>query len=251
MSEAGAKVRSRDVPARHGWLWIRDGFRLFVRAPLMCWVAIALWCLLYLLLRGVLSVVGELLFAAIYPALSAGFMLGCQAIERGEELEFAHIVAGFRQPRAQLLKLGAITLAVGLLLGSLALFIAPPDQEALKQLEHPGPEMQQDLLRLMPFVTAQLLASLPILLGNWFAAALIVFHSMPVTHAIRWSVYACIGNLGAFTVYGLASFLLMFVALLPFGLGLVVLLPTLLATTYTSYRDVFASVEPDAPVTTA
>src|SRR5258706_6461449 len=131
LSEAGAKVRSRDVPARHGWLWIRDGFRLFVRAPLMCWVAIALWCLLYLLLRGVLSVVGELLFAAIYPALSAGFMLGCQAIERGEELEFAHIVAGFRQPRAQLLKLGAITLALCPRPGALASLRAPPERGTL------------------------------------------------------------------------------------------------------------------------
>ena len=36
----------------------------------------------------------------------------------------------------------------------------------------------------------------------WFAPPLIAFHGMSATHAIRWSVYAALSNLGAMLVYG-------------------------------------------------
>ena len=40
----------------------------------------------------------------------------------------------------------------------------------------------------------------------WFAPPLIALHDMPVTHAMRWSVYAALANVGAMIVYGLALF---------------------------------------------
>jgi len=73
----------------------------------------------------------------------------------------------------------------------------------------------------------------------WFAPPLIVFHGMPASHAIRWSVYAALSNAGAMIVYGVILMVLMILAWLPFGLGLFVLLPVLVISTYTSYRDIF------------
>jgi uncharacterized membrane protein len=42
-----------------------------------------------------------------------------------------------------------------------------------------------------------------------------------------------------FTVYSLAGFGLSIVAMIPFGLGLLVLVPVITASLYTGYKDVF------------
>ena len=210
----------------------------------MCWVVLALWSLAYLLLKAMAGPYGELAFAMLYPALSAGFIVGCRAIERGDELELAHILAGFRSHFPQLLTLGIISLIAGFLLGWLAAILLPPDPEVIKLLENPTPELRDELPKLLPFAIGQFIASLPVLMANWFAVPLIGLDGMRATHAIRWSVYACIANLGAFTIYGLAAFVLTLLALLPLGLGLILLVPTMAATTYTSYRDVFVADSP-------
>ena len=232
-------VRARDVPAKHGWLWIKQGFGLFRKAPLMWWVVLGLWFLAYLLLRGVLGVYGEIAFALAYPALSAGLMLGCRMLEEGEELEAAHIVAGFRKNFRQLLMLGLITLLAGLVIGWLVSLVFPPDPENIKLLETPGADLRPVLPWLLQTMTVQFIASLPILMAMWFAPALLVFQDMTAGHAIRWSFYACIANIGAFIVYGAASIGLFLLASIPLGLGLIVLIPVLVASTYSSYRDIF------------
>jgi uncharacterized membrane protein len=62
---------------------------------------------------------------------------------------------------------------------------------------------------------------------------------MPMTHAMRWSLYAALANFGAMIVYGLALTGLFFVALVPWGLGLLVVIPMMVISTYIGYREVF------------
>jgi len=239
--ESQKKVTVADVPASHGWLWIRQGFALVRKAPLMWWVVLGLWFLGYLILRAVFGLYGEIAFALIYPALSAGLMLGCKALEEGEELEPAHIVAGFRRNVQQLLLLGIATLIIGLAIAWVVSLVLPPDPENVKLLDTPGADLRPVLPWLLQTMAVQFLASLPILMAMWFAPALLVFHDMSAAHAIRWSFYACIANIGAFIVYGVASVGLFILASIPLGLGLIVLIPVLVASTYISYRDIFAS----------
>ena len=78
----------------------------------------------------------------------------------------------------------------------------------------------------------------------WFAPQLIVFHGMSTSHAIRWSVYASLSNLGAMITYGAVLVLLLTVAWLPLGLGLIVMVPVMVISTYTGYRDVFERKTP-------
>jgi uncharacterized membrane protein len=73
----------------------------------------------------------------------------------------------------------------------------------------------------------------------WFAPALIAFHGLSTSHAIRWSVYAALSNIGAMLVYGFALGAMFFVAVIPWGLGLFVAIPVMLTSTYVGYRDVF------------
>ena len=73
----------------------------------------------------------------------------------------------------------------------------------------------------------------------WFAPPLIALHDMTTTHAMRWSVYAALANLGAMLVYGLVLFVIFFLGILPWGLGLLVVIPMMVISTYIGYREVF------------
>ncbi|MBA2690334.1 MAG: hypothetical protein H0U63_06000 [Burkholderiales bacterium] len=243
-------MRAQDVPANHGWLWIKQGFALFRKAPLMWWVILGLWFLTYRILKAFFGPSGEVAFALFYPTLSAGLMLGCRALETGEELEAAHLVAGFKNNFRQLLLLGSMTLVAGLLIGWLASLIVPADPETLKLLATPGADLRPALPWLLTLLAVQMTASIPVLMAVWFAPPLLVFHRMSAIDAIRWSFYACIANIGAFTIYGVVSLGLTVLASLPLGLGLIVMIPTLVASTYSSYRDIFTET-PAAPAEAA
>jgi uncharacterized membrane protein len=72
----------------------------------------------------------------------------------------------------------------------------------------------------------------------WFAPALVALHAMPAIDAMKLSFKACLANIVPFLMYGLVLTVLMVVAIIPCGLGLLVLLPVMYISYYTSYREV-------------
>ncbi|MEP7371334.1 MAG: hypothetical protein ABI659_03815, partial [Nitrosospira sp.] len=54
------------------------------------------------------------------------------------------------------------------------------------------------------------------------------------------SFFACLKNIIAFQIYGITLVALTILAAMPYGLGLFILVPTLFASIYASYRDIFA-----------
>ena len=56
---------------------------------------------------------------------------------------------------------------------------------------------------------------------------------------MKMSLSACFNNLGSFVVLGVLIYVLIWVALLPLGLGMIVLIPVLAGTLHASYQDVF------------
>jgi hypothetical protein len=98
------------------------------------------------------------------------------------------------------------------------------------------------------------------MMGFWFAPVLAAWHGIGAVKALFFSLLACLMNWRAFLSYGIAAAALMLVmpvvalsaiALLMQGRGgsasvvslvlplVIVLLPTLFASFYASYRDVF------------
>jgi hypothetical protein len=104
---------------------------------------------------------------------------------------------------------------------------------------------------------------LPVLMAFWFAPVLVAWHDMSATKSLFYSFFACLRNWRAFAAYGFAWVLLG--GLLPGTLGtalaiaisggapnpavsqtllfgfLLMLVPTLFASFYASYRDIFAA----------
>jgi uncharacterized membrane protein len=78
-------------------------------------------------------------------------------------------------------------------------------------------------------------------MAAWFAPLLVIFKGTPPLEAMRLSFFACLKNIIAFQIYAVILVVLTIIATVPYGLGLFVLVPTLFASIYTSYKDIFES----------
>ena len=230
-------MQARSVAAGQGWLWIRDGFGLFRQNPVI-WIALFFIYLLICMVLSVVPVVGPIVLNLLAPVFVAGFMMGCRALDAGEELEINHLFAGFKHNTAHLITVGGLYLAgiivvlgvVYVMSGGVLLAADRPEQ-AMGNIEN------SETMLLAALVGLAML--LPLVMAYWFAPALVLFHGARPTDAMRTSFFACLANVVPFTLYSLISMVLLVLAMIPLGLGLLVMIPTMTASLYASYRDIF------------
>jgi uncharacterized membrane protein len=241
-------MEARIVEAGRGWQWIVDGFALFRKNPLV-WIALTVILVLMWMISLMIPMIGPLLFNLFSPALFAGLMIGCKALESGEQLELAHLFAGFQKSASPLVTIGGIYLVgtivvVGIVFVSAGGSMLP----AVMDKSQPDIETMAAAVRSMALgLTLGFAVYIPLLMMIWFAPLLIVFHDQTPVAAMKLSFRACWVNMMPFLVYGLVVLVLWFVASIPLLLGLVVLLPLLICSVYASYKDIFNPAE--APVT--
>ncbi|MDQ3195931.1 MAG: hypothetical protein M3Q32_06065, partial [Pseudomonadota bacterium] len=96
------------APGR-GWQWIIEGFGLFRKNPLI-WIVLSAALFAIAVGLGLIPVLGPLVFYLLSPIFLAGLMLACRALEKGDEIEIAHLFAGFRVNTSQLITIGGIYL---------------------------------------------------------------------------------------------------------------------------------------------
>jgi hypothetical protein len=238
------------VAAGKGWQWIVDGYALFRRSPAM-WLALTVLLGVIWLGTMIIPVLGPLLFNLFSPALFAGLMIGCRAVENGEKLEIRHLFAGFKERIAPLVTVGGVHL-IGTIIVVGTVLIASGGTKLPAVLSNPGADVEtlRAALRSMAFALAVGAAIyLPLIMLIWFAPLLVVFDNLTPFAAMKLSFTACLKNTLPFTVYGLAIMGLWFVLSLPAVMGpagallvialLVASIPVLVCSIYLSYKDVF------------
>lgn len=234
-------MEARKVNAANGLLWIKQGYWLFKKSPVL-WVVLTVIGVMGLLSLSTFPVVGEPLATLLFPVLLAGFMLGCRALEQGEELELAHLFAGFQQNAPQLVTLGGINLVSQyLILGVMKL----TGGAALVNIMMSGKPVEDSTV-LMQAVEG---AGLSILLGfilfgvllmaMQLAPMLVIFGKAAPVPALKASLHAFLRNMIPMTVYGIMMMLLALLASMPMMLGWVILLPVMITSIYAIYRDLF------------
>jgi uncharacterized membrane protein len=231
-------MNARSVSAANGWLWIKGGYDLFRQNPVI-WIALFFIYLLLCMALSVVPVIGPIAVNLLAPVFMAGFMLGCQALEKGEELEINHLFAGFKQNTAQLISVGGLYLAGMIVIAGVIFVTAGGAMLAMGEPENAiqaGADAQKLLLPLLILLALML----PLVMAYWFAPTLVVFHGYGAVDAMKLSFYACLRNIMSFTVYSLICMLLLILAAIPLGLGLVVMIPTMTASLYVSYKDIFS-----------
>jgi uncharacterized membrane protein len=231
----------RKVNAGNGWNWISGGFAIFKQSPVI-WIALFFIYVLIGMALSIIPVAGPIVFNVLAPVFMAGFMMGCRALEMGEEIEINHLFAGFKQNTSQLITVGGIYLAalivivgVVFLASGAAPLSNPMMAEDLMSGKHATAAGEGMFLPLLIVVAAMV----PLFMAYWFAPTLVLFHDMKALDAMKLSFVACLRNIIPFFVYSLISMVLMVLAAIPLGLGLLVMIPTMTASLYVSYKDIF------------
>ncbi|MBI2311522.1 MAG: hypothetical protein HYU77_03365 [Betaproteobacteria bacterium] len=240
-------METRTVPFGHGWKWIADGFGLFRKSPLN-WILLCLVLVLVFSVFSMLGIIGVLVLNLLYTVFLAGIMVGCRALEEGNRLELGVLLAGFRKNTTPLVTIGGIALVGQIVISGLMLVVGGEELIALFQAS--GESFQEAvsmMARMTPAVRTRIQVAslvslgvyLPLMMAVWFAPMLVIFRGQPVLPALKASLVACLKNVLPFLLYGLVLFVLFVLAAIPFGLGLFLLVPTVFASIYRSYRDIF------------
>lgn len=248
-------MQARIVQTARGAQWLLEGWRLFRAAPLG-WLAMVFAYWLLMTLVSVVPLVGVAAASIMVPAFSVGFMAAARAAARKGPVELVLLFEGFRNHlRSQLilgvgyfaclaLVLAATALADGGALAGWMLSARRPDEEVL----------HSDAFLAALGAAAALYT--PVLMMFWFAPPLAAWHGTAPAKALFFSFFACLMNWRAFLAYGAVTAVVALalplavvsvVALASLGVPpmslvfplLIVLLPTLFASFYASYRDVF------------
>jgi uncharacterized membrane protein len=222
---------TRKVPLSNAFDWISHGWEGFLAAPKQ-WLGLGLvaylffatvdWLAIYALatatgpFRSALGAVLLLGPICLLPLVTAGGLHACRKLERGETTEFADLFWGLGSKRGALMAVGLIYLIGLLSLIGLGYLISGP------------------LAVFLP-----LLAGFAFLMAIWYMTPLVSFAGLSPLDALTASFFACGRNLGAFVIFGFVMMVLHALAVLPMGLGLLLLLPVVIGSMYASYRDIF------------
>lgn len=194
------------VPAKQGILWVKAGMRTFMRQPLAL-SGLFFMFLAVVSLVSVIPVLGSALALTLLPAATLGLMAATREADSGKFPMPTVLISAFRAGRQQLramLILGVLY-ALGFVL--VLAFSALIDGGKCARLYLIGGPMTAEMLQEGDFQLAVLLVSalyLPLSLMFWHAPALVHWHGIPPVKSLFFSLVACLRNMGAFMVYGLA-----------------------------------------------
>ena len=238
----------RSVTVGRGWEWIAGGFRYFAESPLQWILAVLAWfgVIIGLSLLPLINLV----VSVITPVMIGGYMIGCNAEDRGERFAVSHAFAGLQQSTTELFIAGALYLLGSVLLGAIAgtLMVVFGGAAALATLAagaFGGEAIAFSSVAIVLLLTLGL--SVPFLMAFYFVPPLIALAGMKPIPAIKLSFTACLRNLLPFLVFGVILLVLGILAIIPLFMGYLVLAPVMVASTYSAYKDIFI-LENDAPL---
>jgi hypothetical protein len=236
-------IQVAEVAAGRGAGWLAEAFGLFRRKPL-AWIGLTGGWLVVTFGLLIIPIIGGVIANFLQPVFFASFAIAALRQSAGEPVVMGDLFLGFRRNLRALVNLGAILLIVEIAIFALMALLGLPmsgseEKSTFTVAEYVEMLKGREWILLIGFALTVLVKG-----GLWFAPPLIALHGMSMTHAIRWSLYAALANVGAMIVYGLALFALFFAALIPWALGLIVVIPVMSISTYIGYRDVFEASAP-------
>jgi uncharacterized membrane protein len=229
----------RVVAAGRGASWWGEAWGLFKLAPGM-WILTMLVFFGLNLLLAIIPIL-NLFLGLLAMFMTTGLLLGCDDLRHGADLRLGHLFAAFKARPGRLILLSIVTGLLSIL--AIVLSVLPFGFALLPGLL--GSDMGASMISsgmvvsFLFMVLIFLALSIPIYMAYWFAPLLIVEHDFGVAKAMLCSLKACAKNFVPFLLYGVVGLLLVIVAVIPMGLGLLVLIPLIIASIYTSYRDIF------------
>ena len=202
------------------------------------WIGATVLLLVILMAISIVPLFGQIAAHLLVPLFGAGMIHISRRQATGDDPQVADLFAGFHHRAGQLVMVGvffaagifgiafiAFLLVSGGILGGVVTGRVGGFGIAF------GGIMLAGLLVMV--------LSAPVIMATWFAPALVFLHDMAPLAAMKASFAAGMRNWLAMAIFGVFLVVALFFAMLPLGLGLMLLLPVFSAAVYASYRDIF------------
>lgn len=230
--EFGEMTGPVSVPAGHGASWVSSAFSNHFKESPGAWIG----AIVVFLLLSMIPLI-NLIMVFLMPVFVGGLMLGARAQDEGEGFQFNALFRGFSRNTGQLILLNVLLIIGTILIMIVSNVLIGGSVAMLGGIEPNGGTLPPATI-LLPMLV-MLLLYLPLMMAYWFAPALIAIDNISALSAMKLSFVGCLKNIVPFLIYGILLLVLMFVAAIPLGLGLLVVIPVMYASMYTAYRDIY------------
>ena len=232
-----AAIQVAELRPGRGGAWLLEAFNFFRRKP-MQWIGLCAGWIVITFGLILVPLVGGVVANFLQPVFFASFAIAAFKQAAGEEVLMGDLFSGFRRNVRSLINLGALLLIaeIGIfaLMALLGLPVAAGGDKDFTLREYVETLKGKEWILFVGFILTALVKG-----TLWFAPPLIAFHDMTTSQAIRWSAFAAVSNVGAMVTYGLALAVVFVAGLIPWGLGLFVVIPVMAISTFAGYREVF------------
>lgn len=228
---------SQSVDAGACFEWLTQGWTMFIAHPGI-WLGSSVLLLVCITAISLPPLFGQIALHLLLPVFGAGMLQISRSIAEGKEPQIAELFAGFRHQAGQLVMVG-VFFACGVFgIALLAMLLA---SSGLISGGMVGSVAGLSIALGSMLLTGLLviILSTPVIMATWFAPALVYFHGMTATDAMKASFAAGAKNWLVMIIFGILLSIAAFFALLPVGIGMLLLLPIASAAVYASYRDIF------------
>jgi hypothetical protein len=160
-----------------------------------------------------------IILTLITPVIYAGMIKMAKDSDDGKDIKLSDVFHGFSSKFKPLLALGAISLAVSVVIEIITALLG---QEGLG-------------------VAVNFILSIVSGLYFYYATHLIAVSDVPVIESLKRSFSGALKNIPALFVYIVLSVVLVILGAIPVGLGMLVVLPVLTIAHYISYKQIYLS----------
>ncbi|MBS1144292.1 MAG: hypothetical protein H6R14_1698 [Proteobacteria bacterium] len=255
-------MRAQTLPPAAGWGWILGGFAIFRRNPIVLGMLVLTYWMTVIFLN-VLPYIGALAASLVIPGLSVGLMQAARHVERGQPVGVQTLFGGLKENSRTLVAMGALYLCCTLgILGLSTLFDGGDMFRFMMASSRAERAAVEDADFIAPALFVMLMMT-PVIMAYWFAPVLAAWHRLTLGRSLFFSFVACWMNWRPFLIYGagllivagivpgvlLALLLIVFPDAANFAAAIVtmpmvlVVAPTIFASFYVCYRDIFGISE--------
>lgn len=216
--------------------WLLSGWGLFKQKPLTWALMVLIFTIFYLVAMN--SLIGKAIAALLTPVFAGGVYMAAHKSDNGEPIAIENLFSMFKdsQKLKQLLMIGVIGVAV---VGLTYLIQNMPGSDyQMRNISSTGYDRTSTPGGILTtFITwAWGLAAL-------FSIPLVAIKNHMAIESIKSSLSASLTNLISLVVFFFFAFVLTFLGAIPFGLGLLVVLPILFCSSYFVFKTVYLEIQ--------
>lgn len=237
-------IQINSLTLSHPIDWFKSGWTIFINNPLQ-WVLILVVFFICSLICGLIPLLGSFIFLLISPALIAGIFLATEKSAQGHKIDVSDLFSVIKDAsqRTPFFLLGLLSL--GLNIAVMLLFAIPLMGLVGLQQVSSIEGVMSILVGGTGIISIGLIFAFIIIyiMAMIYAIPLMLFAKQGIKQALILSLKASVSNVLPMFVASIIYFLLIIIAIIPFGLGFFILVPVTFGSLYVSYKDIYSESE--------